>query len=108
LWQLLDESASHRHNWTYPLFIPSQQIAACLAAADTLKHSLQKLPSYIFRWGSTGAPHCQGLMSSPDNEDWYERYQPVDKRHIGVITPEFDMEMHRVATRLNMATQPFC
>lgn len=35
-------------------------------------------PSYVFRWASTGAPHCQGLMSSPENEDWYERYQVAD------------------------------
>jgi hypothetical protein len=28
-------------------------------------------PSYIFRWGSTGAYHGQALMRGPDDETWY-------------------------------------
>lgn len=62
-----------------------QQIAACRPAVDTLEHSPQGSPSYVFRWGSTGVPHCQGLMSSPHNEDWYERYQPADRRRVEVL-----------------------
>lgn len=69
-----------------------QQIAACRPAVDTLKHSPQQLPSYVFRWGSTGAPHCQGLMSSPDNEDWYERYRPTDCQRVEVLRPKMDYE----------------
>lgn len=33
-------------------------------------------PSYLYRWQTTQSGHCSGLMSSPDNEDWYDRYQP--------------------------------
>lgn len=31
-------------------------------------------PSYVYRWGSTGASHCSGLMRAPDDETWYERH----------------------------------
>jgi hypothetical protein len=30
-------------------------------------------PSYIFRWGSTGAYHGQALMRGPEDEQWYQR-----------------------------------
>jgi len=30
-------------------------------------------PSYVFRWGSTGAYHGQALMRGPDDEQWYAR-----------------------------------
>jgi len=30
-------------------------------------------PTYIFRWGSTGAYHGQALMRTPDDEHWYSR-----------------------------------
>ena len=69
-----------------------QQIAACRPAVDTLDHSPQNSPSYVFRWGSTGAPHCQGLMSSPDNEDWYDRYKPADASPVDWLVPEMDHE----------------
>jgi hypothetical protein len=47
-------------------------------------------PGYIFRWGSTGHGHCQALMKSPDNTDWYDRYQPTDRNLVEKIVPEFD------------------
>lgn len=77
-----------------------QQIAACLPAADTLNHSPQQTPSYVFRWGSTGAPHCQGLMSSPDNEDWYERYQAADLQRVEVLEPALDRETQHLYQRM--------
>ena len=30
-------------------------------------------PSYVFRWGSTGAYHGQALMRGPEDEAWYSR-----------------------------------
>jgi hypothetical protein len=30
-------------------------------------------PSYVFRWGSTGAYHGQALMRGPEDEEWYTR-----------------------------------
>ncbi len=35
-------------------------------------------PSYIFRWGSTGAYHGQASMLGPDDEGWYTRCGPLD------------------------------
>jgi len=77
-----------------------QQIAACLPAVDTLKHSPHELPGYVFRWGSTGTPHCQGLMSSPDNEDWYERYQPADRRRVNVLRQAMDPETQSIYSKI--------
>ena len=28
-------------------------------------------PTYVFRWADTNEPHCQSLMSSPNDETWY-------------------------------------
>ena len=55
-----------------------QQITACGPAACTIPFSPGGSPSYVFRWQSTKANHCQGLMSSPQNEDWYGRYRPTE------------------------------
>lgn len=30
-------------------------------------------PSYVFRWGSTGAYHGQALMRGPEDQQWYAR-----------------------------------
>jgi len=32
-------------------------------------------PSYVFRWGSTGAYHGQALMRGPEDEEWYQTIQ---------------------------------
>ena len=72
------------------------QIAACGPAADTLPHSPANAPSYVFRWQSTQASHCQGLMTSPDNEDWYDRYVPSDRSDVGGVVPGFDAETRQV------------
>ena len=77
-----------------------QQIAACLPAVDTLKCSPNGIPSYVFRWASTGAPHCQGLMSSPDNEDWYERYQPADRKRVEVLKSVIDHDTQQIFGRM--------
>ena len=73
-----------------------QQINACGPAADTLPYSPGNSPSYAFRWQSTKANHCQGLMRSPDNEDWYDRYLPTDRTLVGEIGPSFDAETTQV------------
>lgn len=69
-----------------------QQIAACGSARDTLPPSPGNAPSYVFRWQSTEANHCQGLMSSPGNEDWYDRYLQTDRTPVGEVVPRFDAE----------------
>ena len=73
-----------------------QQIAACGPAADMLPHSPDGLPGYAFRWQSTKAPHCQGLMSSPANEDWYDRYRMAQTERVEDFAPQFDEETTRI------------
>lgn len=74
-----------------------QMIAACTPVADAMYHGPRPgSPGYVFRWQSTKAPHCQGLMSSPDNEDWYERFQRGDCSHIRQFVPHFDTETSTV------------
>jgi hypothetical protein len=36
-------------------------------------------PSYVFRWGSTGAYHGQALMQGPEDESWYDRCRSAVK-----------------------------
>jgi hypothetical protein len=60
------------------------------------RHSPAGMPSYVFRWQSTGAPHCSGLMKSPDNEDWYVRFQPATRGAVGEMVPEMDAETGRL------------
>jgi hypothetical protein len=73
-----------------------QQIMACAPAVDSLNYSPERCPGYVFRWGSTGAPHCQHLMTSPCNESWYDRYQQADKAHVQKLVPRFDPETTRI------------
>lgn len=47
-------------------------------------------PSYIYRWQDSGGGHCSGLMRSPENEDWYDRYQPDNREPIVELRPRFD------------------
>lgn len=39
--------------------------------ADTLTWSPGRLPSYCFRWATTGAYHGQAHMQSAEDEEWY-------------------------------------
>lgn len=73
-----------------------QQIAACSPAADMLPFSPDRLPSFVYRWGSTGTQHCSALMKSPDNTDWYDRFAAADSRPAGRLVPEYDPETLRV------------
>lgn len=49
-----------------------QFMHALAAASPPVDPCADHPPSYAFRWGSTGAYHGQGLMSSADNETWYD------------------------------------
>lgn len=73
-----------------------QQIAAAAAAGpmiDLLAHSPHQVPSYVYRWQTTAASHCSGLMASPDNDTWYDRHAaPGPLCPVGLITPAFDAE----------------
>jgi hypothetical protein len=74
-----------------------QQIAICQdLAEDPGRPDAELPPSYIFRWGDTGAGHCQGLMTSAANEDWYERNERVMLPSVGELTPQFDAPAARV------------
>lgn len=56
-------------------------------------------PSYVFRWGSTGAYHSQHVMKSPDDETWY-RNVPNISHHKGekniILSPIMDDETERL------------
>lgn len=78
-----------------------RMIAACQReAGDPGRPDDNAPPSYVFRWGSTAAPHCQGLMRTPDDETWYSRYEMADVDPIETLTPKFDEETRRIYERL--------
>jgi len=49
-------------------------------------------PQYVYRWQTSGAGHCSGLMG---RDDWYERYQPDSREPIAELTPAFDADTTR-------------
>lgn len=77
-----------------------QQLMASLTQkfgppADPLE--VESQPQYIFRWGSTGMPHGQHFMRSPEDNSWYQRAEtafpqvPPD-----ALRPVFDLETARI------------
>lgn len=49
-----------------------QQLLARLSQSSaTVDPCRTHPPSYVFRWGSTGSYHGQGLMRGPEDESWY-------------------------------------
>lgn len=68
-------------------------VASCGPMADMVAHSPGNVPSYVYRWQTTNASHCSGLMRSPDNEDWYDRHAAAGALPtIGQIVPSRDAE----------------
>jgi hypothetical protein len=59
-------------------------------------------PSYVFRWGSTGDYHGQGVMRGGDDVEWYDRIpehtRPVEREL--VIEPKLDGETEAVFRQL--------
>jgi glycosyltransferase involved in cell wall biosynthesis len=49
-------------------------------------------PQYVYRWQTSGAGHCSGLMG---RDDWYERYQPDSREPIAELSPIFDADARR-------------
>ncbi len=57
------------------------------------------LPSFCFRWGSTGHPHAQSLIRSPEDETWYGRFAMADVDPVETLTPKLDEETRGVYAR---------
>ena len=49
---------------------------------------------YVYRWASSAAGHCSGLMGDPE---WYEKYRPDSTEPIDRLWPEFDADSLRIA-----------
>lgn len=45
-------------------------------------------PQYVYRWQTSQAGHCSGLMGDPD---WYYKYQPDSRLPIPVLEAQFDV-----------------
>lgn len=60
------------------------------------------LPSFVFRWGSTGHPHAQNFIRAPEDETWYGNYGMADVDPIEHLTPKLDEETRRLFTRFGM------
>ena len=79
-----------------------QRLSAVSEIADPcVSHS----PSYVFRWATTGTYHAQSLMTSPDDEKWYERWGeqiPTTSDHPGVLFPELDRDTRSLLAVLNI------
>lgn len=81
-----------------------QQIQACARlGGEPGRPDRDDLPSYVFRWQSTGAGHCQGLMTSPANEDWYSRVPISQPGCHGPLVPRFDKDTEAKLATLTAA-----
>jgi hypothetical protein len=49
-------------------------------------------PQYVYRWQTTKAGHCSGLMGS---DSWYRDYKPDSREPIARLWPEFDSDTLR-------------
>ena len=51
-------------------------------------------PSYVFRWGSTGAYHGQAQMRGPQDEAWYASIAETDSVPVSArsLIPRYDTE----------------
>lgn len=73
-----------------------QQLFAELAQrvgppADPLE--VEARPQYVFRWGSTGMPHGQNFMHSPQDATWYQRAEKAfPEVPPEALRPRFDAE----------------
>ena len=47
-------------------------------------------PSYVFRWGDTGHMHGEAITKGPDDETWYDRFQPAYASPIERLAPHLD------------------
>ena len=72
-----------------------QSIAAC---EDLGGPRGRCTPEYVYGWGRTH--HCSGLMSSPDNTDWYDRYPdtipPEARAPQTSLVPQMDAQTVRL------------
>jgi hypothetical protein len=76
-----------------------QQFIDRLAASGrTIDCCRNHAPSYVFRWGSTAAYHCQGWMKTPDDITWYEEVNraTADAAPVDWLKPQFDLETMQV------------
>ncbi len=68
-----------------------RMIAACAASGKRGHYSMVNGPGYVYRWGDSGATHCSGMMTSPDNRDWYDKVRPCERVEQMVdLVPRFD------------------
>lgn len=65
--------------------------------------TLKMPPAYIFGW-HTGYEHGQSTMRGPDDETWYDRYQPPDRTGPHRIVPELN-ERTKAALSLDLSSQ---
>lgn len=82
-----------------------QQFIARLHRASPSAQFSTGDPTYIFRWASTGHSHCQGLMSSPANTDWYDRVPVHDQRRVETLVPQFDTATIRYFSELGFSPE---
>lgn len=50
-------------------------------------------PQYVYRWQTSQAGHCSGLMGS---KTWYQDYQPDSREPIDRLWPELDSDTQRI------------
>lgn len=82
-----------------------RMIAACAASGKRGHYSMVNGPGYVYRWGDSGATHCSGMMTSPDNRDWYDKVRPCERVEQMVdLEPRFDsrtVEIYRECSRVS-------
>jgi len=63
--------------------------------------ALRRIPSYVFRWGSTGQYHGQAQMAGAADPRWYEKCSGLgESAPQTALVPEFDPETRKIFDEL--------
>jgi hypothetical protein len=60
------------------------------------------LPSYVYRWASSGADHCSARCRGPDDETWYTETSITEPGPVERLVPRMDRETAVICSRFNI------
>ena len=58
-------------------------------------------PSYVFRWADTGHMHGEAITRGPEDETWYDRFEPAHTATIDKLVPRLDANGQRTLAAID-------
>jgi len=73
------------------------------AASQPNRPDDHRVPSYVYRWGSTHADHGSGRMKGPEDTQWYDNTPIAESPLRGPLTENMDDETVRTYQHFQVA-----